>query len=106
MTIAYGIALWRDPFEGRQSEAYRAIFIVLALSVAAVAAGTVWNVLQLRRTRRSVDRLVTELAAAPPPGGLRHALAAALGDPGLTVHYWLPDAGSSSTRMVNRRRRP
>ena len=34
---------------------------------------------------------MTELAEAPAPGGLRHALARALGDPSLELAYWVRD---------------
>jgi signal transduction histidine kinase len=43
--------------------------------------------------RSSVSRLAAEVAEAPPAGKLRDGLAAALGDPGLEVHYWLGESG-------------
>jgi hypothetical protein len=42
----------------------------------------------------AVADLVKRLGEAPPPGKLRDALAEALGDPSLTVAYWLPDQGA------------
>jgi signal transduction histidine kinase len=91
--VTYAIALWRDPLEGRQSGEFRANFLALSFSVSALAVGLAWNVVHIRRTRGSVARLVTELGEAPRPGRLQEALAAAVGDPGLSLHYWLPDAG-------------
>jgi signal transduction histidine kinase len=43
--------------------------------------------------RSSVAELVVELQADPAPADLRDALARALGDPSLTLAYWLPDYG-------------
>ena len=40
----------------------------------------------------AVSALMTQLAEAPQPGGLRDALADALDDPTLELVYWLPDA--------------
>jgi signal transduction histidine kinase len=92
--MAHAAAVWQNPLEGRHGDVFQAIYLVLATSVAALAAGTSWAVFQLRRTRQAIDRLVLELAEAPPPGGLQRALADALGDPTLAVHYWLPDSAS------------
>jgi signal transduction histidine kinase len=41
----------------------------------------------------AVAELVKRLGEAPRPGKLRDALADALGDPSLTIVYWLPDQG-------------
>jgi signal transduction histidine kinase len=46
--------------------------------------------LRSRLARGSVAELVVELEEARPSGALRDALARALGDPSLTVAYWLP----------------
>jgi signal transduction histidine kinase len=43
--------------------------------------------------RSSVGELFVELQADPAPADLRDALARALGDPSLTLAYWLPDYG-------------
>jgi signal transduction histidine kinase len=45
------------------------------------------------RIRGSVADLVVELGPARRSHGVRHALARALGDPSLTVGYWLSDSG-------------
>jgi signal transduction histidine kinase len=47
--------------------------------------------LRVRLARASVAELVVELEQARPSGALGDALARALGDPSLTVAYWLPD---------------
>jgi signal transduction histidine kinase len=42
---------------------------------------------------RAVSALVQRLGSVPAPGGLRDALAEALGDPSLELAYWVPEAG-------------
>jgi signal transduction histidine kinase len=49
--------------------------------------------LRSRLARASVAELVVELDESGVSDGLRDALARALGDPSLTVAYWLPDEG-------------
>jgi len=72
----------------------------LALLVLAVATG--WEPLRRRRARGLLAGLVIELAAAPRPGGLRDALADALGDPDLQLRYrtdddeWIRPDGSTA----------
>lgn len=100
--VAHAAAVWRNPLEVQHGAVFRAIYLVFAFSIAALAAGTGWNIVVVRGTRRAVDRLVTDLANAPPPGGLQRALAAALGDPAVSVHYWLPD----SETFVDREGKP
>jgi signal transduction histidine kinase len=50
----------------------------------------------------AMSGLVARLGQAPEPGELRAALAHALGDPSLTLTYWLPD----SERFVDAEGRP
>lgn len=92
--VAHAGTVWENPLEGQHTGALQALYLVSACAIGALAVGTSWCVLRLRRTRDAVDRLASELAESPPPGGLQRALADALGDPVLTVHYWLPDAMS------------
>ena len=47
--------------------------------------------LHSRLARTSVGELFVDLQADPAPADLRAALARALGDPSLTLAYWLPD---------------
>ena len=53
----------------------------------AFLAGLLWS----RLARLAVAALVVELGETPAPGGLREALARALGDPSLELAYWLRD---------------
>jgi signal transduction histidine kinase len=87
---AYAVALLRTPLEDPRSAGFSSIFLAFSLSVAALALGLAWGVLETRRTRAAVSRLASELGEAPPPGTLRDALALATGDPALEVAYWLP----------------
>jgi signal transduction histidine kinase len=87
---AYAVALLRTPLEDPRRTGFSSIFLALSLSVAALALGLAWRVLETRRTRTAVARLASELGEAPPPGRLRDALAVAVGDPVLEVAYWLP----------------
>jgi signal transduction histidine kinase len=69
-----------------------------AAALLGVAAAVAWGWLRVRRARQSVTRLVVDLAASPPPGGLRDALAAIVGDPTLTVAYAV---GPNGRRLVD-----
>ena len=91
--FAYPVALLRDPLEDPDQAGFAAIFFARSLSAFALALGIAWSVLHVQRIRSSVSRLAAEVAEAPPAGTLRDGLAAALGDPGLEVHYWLPGSG-------------
>lgn len=61
------------------------------IAFAAVPLSFGLGLLRARLAHAGVARLVRELGEAPPPGRLRDALARSLGDPGLTVAYWLPE---------------
>jgi signal transduction histidine kinase len=62
-----------------------------AVALVAMALGVVVAWLRVRRARDAMARLVVELDAAPAPGGLRDALARALGDPDLEIAYPVGD---------------
>ena len=49
------------------------------------------GLLRVRMARGAVAQLVLELGEAPGPGGVRDALARALGDPELRLAYWVPE---------------
>jgi len=49
------------------------------------------GLMRTRLKRTAVADLMTKLAEPPGPGGLRHALARALGDPSLELAYWVGD---------------
>jgi signal transduction histidine kinase len=67
----------------------------------ALAVGVAWEWVRGRRTRSGLARLVVELAASPPPGGLGAILADTLDDPSLQLLYPLPDG-----RRIDARGRP
>ena len=63
------------------------------LLLAAVPFGFLAGLLRSRLTQAgAVSELVARLGGAPEPGGVRAALADALGDPSLELAYWLPGA--------------
>ena len=65
----------------------RLLWTSQAVALVLVAMATAWDPLRRRRARAQLARLVVELADAPRPGGLRDALADALGDPDLQLLY-------------------
>jgi signal transduction histidine kinase len=69
----------------------RRLWLGQAGALVALALGVSWEWVRGRRTRSALARLVVELAASPPAGGLGAALARTLGDPTLTLLYPLPD---------------
>ncbi|MDP8936342.1 MAG: histidine kinase [Actinomycetota bacterium] len=62
-----------------------ALLLIVAAPVVFLA-----GLLRARLARAHVGNLVVELGDAPPGGGLRDALARALGDPSVEVAYWMP----------------
>jgi signal transduction histidine kinase len=90
---ARGAALLLVPVEDPGRAGFRAIYLLRAAALAALAAGIAWLAVVARVRRARVRRLTAELGAAPAPGKLREALAAALGDPTLDVLYWAPAIG-------------
>ena len=65
----------------------RSLWLAQAAALVALAAGVAWRRVHARRLRARLARLVLELGAAPPPGGLSRVLASELGDPGLRLIY-------------------
>lgn len=82
-----------DPAEDPERPLFAGVFVARAGSLTALAVGVAWVVLRERRSRRGLDRIVREFGDAPEPGSLEQALTAALRDPDLSVHYWLPSSG-------------
>ena len=72
--------------------AQHAAEIVLAAAFAALPAAFLVGLLRARFFRTAaVSRLIDQLMLDPGAASLDRALASALGDPALTVAYWLPD---------------
>jgi signal transduction histidine kinase len=67
----------------------RALWVGEMAALALVAAGVFWERVRARRARSALARLVVDLGASPPPGGLQGRLADALGDPSLRLLHRL-----------------
>ena len=83
--------LSNDPVERR-------LWLLEVVSISLVVAGVLWQRLAARRFRAALTRVVVELADSPRPGGLRGALADALGEPGLELLHahgggWIDSQG-------------
>ena len=65
----------------------RRLWLAQAGALVALAAGVAFGIFRGRHTRRRVARLVVDLAASPPAGGLRDVLAETLGDDSLRLGY-------------------
>jgi signal transduction histidine kinase len=86
--VMIAVLLLAGAFELPAFEAIRrATFVVVGIAPVAFLIG----LLDARLARSSVSDLVVELDADPNPPELRDALARALGDPSLTLVYWLPE---------------
>jgi signal transduction histidine kinase len=90
---AYAVALLSAPMEDPGRTGYAAVFLTRSIAYTMLALGLAWTVLRVPRTRARVVRLASDLGDAPPPGTLRDALAAAVGDPGIDVLYPRRDSG-------------
>jgi signal transduction histidine kinase len=86
----YAVALLRTPLEEPKNSEFLSLFFARSLAITALALGIGWTIGRIRLTRAAVARVAAQLGEAPPPGKLREALAAAVGDPALEVAYWLP----------------
>jgi signal transduction histidine kinase len=76
----------------------RRLWLGQAAALVALAVGVSWEWVRGRRTRSALARLVVELAASPPPGGLGAVLADTLDDSSLQLLYPLPDGGQVDAR--------
>ncbi len=102
----HGLALLVDPHEGPRFALHGALFQVRAWAAALLAAGLGWTVARAARSRSAIVRLAADLGNAPAPGRVGPALAAATGDAGLEVLYWLPHRGSYIDAAGNPRQPP
>jgi signal transduction histidine kinase len=98
---AHGRPARRSP-EDPADPAFRTIFVIGCAAVILLAAGLVWAAVRTRVQRRAVARIATSLGQAPSPGSVQAALAQAIGDPELTIAYWLP----ASDHYVDAKGRP
>jgi signal transduction histidine kinase len=86
--VMIAVLLLAGAFELPAFETIRRItFGILGIAPVAFLIG----LLDARLARSSVADLLVELDADPGPAELRDALARALGDPSLTLAYWLPE---------------
>ena len=99
---ARAIALYRMPLEDPGNPAFLFIFEIQAIAVILLAAGLAADAVTAVAHRRSVARIVANLGEAPAPGSLELALARALGDPELSIAYWL----AAVQRYVDAQGRP
>jgi signal transduction histidine kinase len=76
-----------------QFETARWLVLAAYIAIPLVVLG---GILRARLARSTVADLFVELPAEPSPDELRDALARALGDPSLTLAYWLPQFQSWS----------
>jgi len=76
----------------------RRLWLGQAAALVALAVGVAWEWVRGRRTRSALARLVVELAASPPPGGLGAILSDTLDDPSLQLLYPLADGGQIDAR--------
>lgn len=88
---ARAIVLQRTTIEDPFNAALFAIFAIESVAIVLLAAGLIAAVIRTHLQRRGVARIVTNLDAAPAPGSVEAALAAALGDQELRVVYRLDD---------------
>ncbi len=96
VAATFGTSLERG-FVG-SGELERRLWFGQAAALAAVAASVAWGLLQVRRTRSSLARLVVELGESASPGGLQAGLAEALADPGLELAYAVGDGRYADAR--------
>jgi signal transduction histidine kinase len=100
--IAHAIALHGVPLEDPGTPALLQIFEVQTAAIFLLAAGLTRDGVLAAAHRRGVARIVADLGETPAPGFLESALARALGDPELSVAYWL----SAAQRYVDAQGHP
>ena len=97
--VAVGLAAAASAFtllvrtpERATDQAFQALFLGRALTVAALGAGVTWLVGAASARTAAVRRLATDIGASEGPDALSAALGHALGDRSVSVAYWLSDA--------------
>ncbi|HUP14786.1 MAG TPA: histidine kinase [Acidimicrobiia bacterium] len=96
------LAVMALPLGNRAAPLFRALFIIEALSLIAIAGGVMASTVRARQVSHTVSRIAKELGDAAAPGSLATSLSRSLGDPDLRVVYWLPESG----RLVDSEGRP
>jgi signal transduction histidine kinase len=99
--LVHALLLWAR-IERPSDSAFLGAFVGLAIGLTIVAAGPLLALLRDEAQRRSLGRIAADLAARPQHGGLQEALAVAVGDPCLTVGYWVPSLGRFVDASGNR----
>ena len=101
-SIAHAITLHWVPLEDPGTPALLLIFEVQTAAVILIAVGLARDAVTALAHRRRVARIVANLGETPAPGFLESALARALGDPELSIAYWL----SAAQRFADAQGRP
>jgi signal transduction histidine kinase len=96
MFVAHSVALANGP-ERPVEPVFRWIYVALAVGMIIVSAAPVLAWVRTRTQQRAVGRIVAELGEAPDVGSVQAALSRVVGDPALTIAYWVP----SSSRFVD-----
>jgi signal transduction histidine kinase len=95
---AYAAARLGDRAESPASDLFVGLFLTRAAALTALTAGVIWFLGRRRRRHAALVALVNELGSPAGTASLQATLSRLLGDPSLTVAYWLP----GTRRYVNR----
>jgi len=90
LEAVYAAARLGDRAEGPERDLFVGLFLARAAALTTLAAGAIWFLWQRRRRRAAFVTLVSELEGPHGAGSLQATLSRLLGDPSLTVAYWLP----------------
>jgi signal transduction histidine kinase len=98
LEAVYAVARLANRAEGPDRELFMRSFLARATALTALTAGVLWFLWRRRRRAAGFVTLVNELDRSAGTGSLQATLSRAVGDPSLTVAYWLPRI----ERYVNR----
>ncbi|MEV6489219.1 histidine kinase [Actinoplanes sp. NPDC051633] len=88
---AYAAVRLGTPQEDPGRDLFAAIFLIRAAALTALAVGVAWFLWQRHLRNAALVSLVSELGEPAGAGSLQTTLARSIGDPTLTVAYWLPE---------------